>query len=228
MLGTNPGTIKAEIPITLSRPRDRRVSDFEALLDQIYGIMTGRQAEDEALAGPPLAEPSPAQPRSVMLPHASVDGFSGLLEILRDDGGSADLADLADDISLEVDDLLPFVDACLLLGFVTAHDGQLQLTEMGRRFADADIQTSKQLFAQVATERVPLVRTIQNALARADDGALKEAFFLDVLGRQYSDDEARAQLETAIDWGRYGELYEYAADSAEITRNVDTAAAPRD
>jgi NitT/TauT family transport system ATP-binding protein len=184
--------------------------------------MTGREIEEE-LARPAPVEPAPAaaEPRQVMLPHASVDGFSGLLEILRDAGGSADLADLADDLSLEVDDLLPLVDACLLLGFVTTHDGHLQLTDSGRTFADADIQASKQLFAQVAIEYVPLVRTIRLALNRADDGALKEAFFLDLLRRHYSADEARAQLETAIDWGRYGELYEYAADTAEITRNLE-------
>ena len=212
VLGTNPGRVNAEIAIDLARPRDRRTPEFEALLDRIYGIMTGREIEE--------APPRCLRGASIMLPHASVDGFSGLLEILRDAGGVADLADLADDLSLEVDDLLPLVDACLLLGFVSAHDGELRLTEDGRRFADADIQSSKQLFARVALERVPLVRTIRNALARADDGALKEAFFSDLLRRQYSADEAHAQLETAIDWGRYGELYEYAADTAEITRNV--------
>ena len=222
VLGTNPGTIKAEIPIALQRPRDRRGPEFEALLDRIYGIMTGRDVEEE-LSRPAAAAPQPAaaEPGQVMLPHASVDGFSGLLEILRDAGGSADLADLADDLSLEVDDLLPLVDASLLLGFVTTHDGELRLTGTGRRFADADIQSSKQQFATVAREHVPLVRTIHSALQRADDGALKEAFFLDLLRRQYSADEARAQLDTAIDWGRYGELYEYAADTAEITRNLE-------
>jgi NitT/TauT family transport system ATP-binding protein len=222
VLGTNPGTIKAEIAIELERPRDRRAPDFEALLDRIYGIMTGREIQDE-LARPALEAAAPAEPRQIMLPHASVDGISGLLEIVRDAGGRADLADLADDLSLEVDDLLPLVDACLLLGFVTTHDGVLELTDTGRGFADADIQSSKRLFAHVATERVPLMRTIHSALQRADDGALKEAFFLDLLRRQYSADEAQAQLDTAIDWGRYSELYEYAADTAEITRNLDTA-----
>jgi NitT/TauT family transport system ATP-binding protein len=212
ILGTKPGHIRAEIVVGLDRPRDRRRPEFEALLDRIYGIMTGRAAEPAA---------TQAEPRSNMLPPASVDGFSGLLEILRDAGGTADLADFADDLSLEVDDLLPLVDACLLLGFVTADDGELRLTDGGREFADADIQRSKQLFAQVATERVPLVRTIRLALDRADDGALKEAFFLDVLRRNYGADEARAQLETAIDWGRYGELYEYAADTAEVTRHPE-------
>jgi NitT/TauT family transport system ATP-binding protein len=214
VLDTDPGHIKAEIPVGLDRPRDRRTPQFDALLDRIYGIMTGREPELTV---------TPAEPRSIMLPHASVDGFSGLLEIVRDAGGTADLADLASDLSLEVDDLLPLVDACLLLGFATAHDGELRLTDAGREFADADIQTSKQLFAQVATERVPLVRTIRLALDRADDGALKEGFFLDLLRRNYSADDARSQLETAVDWGRYGELYEYAADTAEVIRHLDAS-----
>jgi len=220
VLGTNPGTIKAEVPVALERPRDRHAPQFEALLDRIYGIMTGREATPES-SQPPELPTEPQGPRAAMLPHASVDGFSGLLEILRDAGGSADLADLADDLSLEVDDLLPLVDACVLLGFTTTYDGRLQLTDQGDQFAEADIQASKQLFARIAPERVPLVRTIQNALARAQDGALKQAFFLDLLHRQYSAEEAQAQLDTAIDWGRYGELYEYAADTDEITRNVE-------
>ena len=216
VLGTNPGTIMTEIPVALERPRDRRAGAFEALLDHIYGVMTGREA---------APDPDPAEPRPVLLPQASVDGFSGLLEIVRDAGGAADLADLADDLSLEVDDLLALVDACRLLGFVTAEAGELRLTPTGRAFADADIQSSKRLFAAVATERVPLVRTIHHALARAEDGALKEAFFLDLLRRHYGADQARAQLDTAIDWGRYGELYEYAADTAEITRNLEPSTA---
>ena len=225
VLGTNPGTITAEVPVALDRPRDRHAPRFEVLLDHIYGVMTGRQA-------PELPAPTAGYSRgagdtpAVMLPHASVDGFSGLLEILRDAGGVADIADLADDLSLEVDDLFPLVDACVLLGFATAHRGRLQLTDGGGRFADADIQTSKQLFARVAPERVPLVRTIQSALARADDGALKQAFFIDLLRRNYSAEEAQAQLDTAIDWGRYGELYEYAADTDEITRHVDPEPTP--
>jgi len=40
-----PGTIKAEIPVTLQRPRDRRTPAFEALLDRVYAIMTGREIE---------------------------------------------------------------------------------------------------------------------------------------------------------------------------------------
>ena len=52
------------------------------------------------------------------LPHASVDGLSGLAEILV--SSVHVLADLADELGLEVDDLLPLVDAFELLGFASS------------------------------------------------------------------------------------------------------------
>ncbi len=42
----------------------------------------------------------------------------------------------------------------------------------------------------------------RQALERSDDGALGEGFFLDLLRNNFSEDEARAQLDTAIGWGR--------------------------
>jgi len=60
------------------------------------------------------------------------------------------------------------------------------------------------------------VRSIVRALESTNDGTLNERFFLDLLGRGFTEDEARAQLDTAIDWGRYGELFEYDADDAEL------------
>jgi NitT/TauT family transport system ATP-binding protein len=211
VLGTNPGRIREQIQVELERPRDRRAPAFEALVDRIYSTMTGREPEQPA---------TPARPdgkrEAVMLPHATVDGLSGLAEILHAAGGTADLADLADDLSLEVDDLLPLVDACVLLGFADIKHGQVTLTETGTAFSTADIQTSKQIFAAAARNRVTPIRTIRQALERSDDGALGEGFFLDLLRRNFSEDEARAQLDTAIGWGRYGELFEYDADTDEI------------
>ena len=42
-------------------------------------------------------------------------------------------------------------------------------------------------------------------------------FFLDVLRRGFSAAEARSQLDTAVDWGRYAELYDYDSDDEELT-----------
>ena len=213
VLGTNPGRIKAELTIALERPRDRRDAQFDALVDEIYGIMTERPTA-AALAA---AAEQDAPVQQVMLPHATTDGIAGLAEIVVAGGESADLGDLASLLGFEIDDLFPIIDALTILDFATVHEGRLSLTPTGEQFAGADIQASKEIFRKAVLERVPLVRRIHRALRHSTDGTLREGFFLDLLRNHYSQDEARAQLDTAIDWARYAELFEYDAAHGEIT-----------
>jgi NitT/TauT family transport system ATP-binding protein len=212
VLGTNPGRIKAELTVSLERPRDRRDPQFDALVDEIYGIMTERPTA-AALAA--VAEDAPVQ--QVMLPHATTDGIAGLAEIVVAGGQSPDLGDLASLLGFEIDDLFPIIDALTILDFAIVQDGRLTLTRVGEQFARADIQASKGIFRKAVLERVPLVRRIHRALRHSTDGTLREGFFLDLLRGHYSQDEARAQLDTAIDWARYAELFEYDAARGEIT-----------
>jgi NitT/TauT family transport system ATP-binding protein len=210
VLGTNPGRVRRELPIELPRPRDRRAPEFESLVDEIYGIMTDRPAA----VTPPAAEEGGLE--QVMLPHASVDGIAGLAELILGAGEDAELADLAALVGFEIDALFPLIDAMTLLGFATVENGHIRLTETGEQFATADIQRSKEIFREAALARVPLVRRVHRALQHAVEGTLREGFFLDLLHGHYSNDEARAQLETAIDWGRYAELFEYDSARGEI------------
>lgn len=211
VLGANPGRILTEVRVDIERPRDRRAPAFEALVDQLYGRLTGRatvEAVAEHVAVTPITRP---------LPDASVGGLAGLVEIVYANGGVIGLADLADELNFEIDDLLPLVDAAEMLGLVTVGDGQLVLTEIGTHFTTADIQSSKKIFAHQTRGRAPLVRTICKALTGSADGTLRAGFFLDLLQRGFSADDARRQLDIAIDWGRYGELYDYDSTSDDIT-----------
>jgi NitT/TauT family transport system ATP-binding protein len=219
VLAANPGRITAEINVTLPRPRDRRSPGFEALVDDIYGIMTGREPAVEREAAIARADhPAPGRgtPTDTPLPEASVGGLAGLLEILVARGGEEDLPALAHDLNFEVDDLLPLVDGAVLLDFATVAQADLSVTEAGARFVTADILTSKELFATQAEQRAPLVRSILNALTASINGVIDEEFFLDTLRRGFSPDEARRQLDRAIDWGRYAELYDYDANTGEL------------
>ncbi|HWS45459.1 MAG TPA: nitrate/sulfonate/bicarbonate ABC transporter ATP-binding protein [Acidimicrobiia bacterium] len=220
VLSSNPGRIRAELTNDLARPRDRREPRFEALVDEIYGIMTGREEPSKPAAAPAAAAPARPSPIELPLPAATVGGMAGLLEIVLARGGREDLPALAHDLVFEVDDLLPLVDGAALLGFATVDHADLEISDDGREFVVADILTSKELFARKAAEHAPLVRAITNALAASMDGQLPEAFFLDILRRGFTDDEARHQLDIAIDWGRYGELYEYDANTGQLRREV--------
>ncbi len=215
VLSSNPGRIRAELPVRLPRPRDRQTPGFEQLVDTVYGILTGR--EDAAVVAAEPSDTSAQTPAEMPLPQVSAGGLSGLLEILAARGGQDGLAGLADDLNFEIDDLLPLVDAAEMLGLARVRDAHLEITDQGREFAEADIDTSKALFGAVIAERAPLIKAILGALRATADGTLREGFFLDLLRRGFSADEARHQLDIAIDWGRYGELFDYDAERGELT-----------
>lgn len=215
VLSRNPGHILAEFPIDIERPRDRRSPSFEALVDKLYGLLTG--------TGPAttLVEPGSATPTSHPLPRATVGGLAGLVEIVYGKGGRADIPDIAADLGIDAKDLLPLVDAAALLDFVRVGGAALELTPVGKDFTTAGIQMSKQIFAQQARTRAPLVRTICNALHDCPDRSLRAGFFLDILQQGFSPNDAQQQLDIAIGWGRYAELFDYNTHTDQITAEAD-------
>jgi NitT/TauT family transport system ATP-binding protein len=220
VLGANPGHIRAEVTVDLDRPRDRKSPTFEALVDRLYDLLTGREADRHE------PEPTVATPTARPLPAASVGGLAGLVEIVHARGGRVDLPDIAADLNFEIDDLLPLVDAATMLGFVEVEGGDLTLTAVGKDFTTADIQRSKLLFAEQARHRAPLVRTVCRALAGSADGSVRAGFFLDLLRRGFSAADAQRQLDTAIDWARYGELFDYDTDTDRITADPAAGLVP--
>jgi NitT/TauT family transport system ATP-binding protein len=110
-----------------------------------------------------------------------------------------------------------------MLDLLQVEGADLLLTDTGKEFTTADIQHSKEIFAEQAREHAPLVRTIWRVLNSSADGSLRDGFFLDLLRRGFSTTDAQQQLDTAIDWGRYGELFHYDSGSGQIT--IDPSAA---
>ncbi|MGW1773107.1 ABC transporter ATP-binding protein [Streptomyces sp. NPDC002104] len=213
VLGSRPyGTIKETFAVDLARPRDRAGAEFERIVDAVYAVMTGRAAKT-----PAAAPPAKRTPANTPLPAASVDGMAGLAEIVLQRGtgdGTVDLADLAEELGLEVDDVLPQVDGLELLGLAEVRGLHLVLTARGTAFAGADVQESKELFAEGAME-VPLVHLIHTTLRSSRGGTQRAGFFRDLLSHHYTSEQVEQQLETATDWGRYGELFGYLADGEE-------------
>ena len=213
VLGRNPGHIRTDFKVQLTQPRDRKSEAFTQLVDYIYKVLT---RPDIAPAEAPEQQPGPRvrdqrQMRYQMLPHARPGGVAGLLELLVDKGGREDIYRLADDLSFEIDDLLPIVDAAQLLGFLKVEEGDVALTETGAEFANSEILRQKEIFREAAEQNVLLLRQIRRALEAKSDHTVPEDFFLDMLDEQFSEDECERQMETAITWGRYAELFDFDA-----------------
>ena len=163
VLASNPARIREDFEITLPQPRSRKSEPFEALVDHIYRVLTQPDIQHEM---PAEMKPAPAPPgtttptpRYLMLPHVRAGGIAGFLEILADHGGREDLHRMSHQLMLESDDLLPIVDACVLLGFATVEQGDAEITELGREFAAGDIQQRKQLFREAVLAHVPAAAT---------------------------------------------------------------------
>ena len=146
-----------------------------------------------------------------MLPHARPGGMAGLLELLLDKGGRDDIYRLADDLAFEIDDLLPIVDAAQLLKFLKIEEGDVAITESGAEFANSEILRQKELFRDAAVANVLLLRQIRRALDSKSDHTVPQEFFLDMLDEQFSEEESLRQMETAVTWGRYAELFDFDA-----------------
>jgi NitT/TauT family transport system ATP-binding protein len=128
-----------------------------------------------------------------------------------DHGGKDDIYGLADDLAFEIDDLLPIVDAAQLLGFLTVTEGDAAITPTGAEYANSEILRQKELFRTAAVTNVLLLRQIVRAIEAKSDRTVSEDFFHDMLDEQFSEEETRRQLETAINWGRYAELFDFDA-----------------
>jgi len=212
VLGRNPGHVRTDFKVSLSHPRDRKTAAFTQLVDYIYKVLTQPETKPPALPRPLSGEKASRQPRQQhyqMLPHARPGGIAGLLELVLDHEGKDDIYRLADDLAFEIDDLLPIVDAAQLLGFLTVTEGDAAITPTGAEYANSEILRQKELFRTAAMENVLLLRQIVRAIEAKSDGSVPEDFFQDMLDEQFSEDETILQLETAINWGRYAELFDF-------------------
>lgn len=211
VLGANPGHIRIELP---GLPPAQRAAQSEAhtnLVDLIYRIMTSPQ-EDIAKLMPAqttgqLSVPKP-RPYQV-LPHVSIGDVTGLIELVNTRGGREDLYQIGRSLQLELDDLLPLVEAADLLDMADTQEGDLVLTDAGKHFAEAGVLEEKKVFSDQALTHIRILRHIVQDLQKAPGHVLPEEHVLSLLEPYFGVQEAQAQLETAINWGRYAELFTY-------------------
>jgi len=223
VLGKNPAKIRTDFRVALARPRDRKDARFTNLVDYIYRVLT--RPDLAPAREPEPAEPQRAKPRYQMLPHARRGAIAGLLEMLVDHNGRDDMYRLAAALSFEIDDLLPVIDSAVLLGFAKVEEGDVEITATGRAFAEADILRRKELFRTAALEHIALIRQITRSLQEKADHSLPDTFFEDLLDEHFSEEEAKLQLETAIGWGRYAELFDHDSDTRRFFIPEETPAA---
>jgi NitT/TauT family transport system ATP-binding protein len=203
LLSSDPGRIRNEVKIDLPRPRNVDSMAVRGLIDEVYGLVTMRPVQEAAAA--------PAQHLGYRLPETDVNRIEGVLDLLADPpfNGRADLPQLAEEAELPDEELFPTYEALGLLALAQIEKGDITLTPLGRRYAEAEHTLRQEIFGQQLLMHVPIIAHIREKLEADQSGTLPEGPFIERLGEFLKEDEAKRVLEIAIEWGRYGEVFEY-------------------
>jgi NitT/TauT family transport system ATP-binding protein len=212
VLGRNPARVRADFRLPFPQPRERTSPEFLLYVDYIYKLLT----QPELLAEPPGGPDSQPKRPYRLLPHARPGSIAGLVELLNDRGGKEDLYRMAEELQMDVDDILPIVEAATLLAFVKSERGDIELTVNGVAFAEADISTRRDIFREAALSHVTLLQQMNTSLARKSSHTMPLELFRDILQEHFSDADVERQIDTALNWGRYGEIFTYDSESDRL------------
>lgn len=211
LFNNNPGSIRADLRVTLPFPRSDLDPRFRNQVDRIYTLMTTLPQEGKGQEG--------VMGLGYRLPDASVSEITGLLEILDapEHQGSMGLPELADTLMHDIDDLFPLTELLQILRFARVEQGDIIITGEGKAFVNADILERKKIFSVHLKKYVPLARYINDQLTRHPRHRALEEQFLSLLEDELSEEEAERVLSTVIEWGRYAELFAYDYNSGVLS-----------
>jgi NitT/TauT family transport system ATP-binding protein len=206
ILSHNPARVRADLSLDMPYPRDKNTKEFKYLVDRLYTILTRPREE----------VPFAMRDRYQFLPHAMVGAVSGLMELVHDRGDKADIFALSSELAMDVDDIFPLLEAAVFLGLGRVREGDFFTTDKGRAFSEADALKKKEIFRDTAINNIQLIKQVVQVLSSASKHRMSEEFFIEILKNHFTPEEAWTQLETAIDWGRYAELFAYDYNSGEL------------
>ncbi|MCK4607844.1 MAG: nitrate/sulfonate/bicarbonate ABC transporter ATP-binding protein [Gammaproteobacteria bacterium] len=209
VFGNSPNNIRAELPVNIPHPRNDQDIRVRKMIDHIYTLMTS-----------PLGHGYKVIDLGYRLPKVELSEITGFMDVLKEPeyrDRRIDLPELADEFSMEIDDLFPITDALEILRLARISQGDIELSEIGKQFSDADILARKKIFANQLMNYVPLARHIRRVLDERPGQRAAEERFLRELEDYLSEDVAEEVLAIVIEWGRYAEIFAYDYNNGQLS-----------
>lgn len=148
------------------------------------------------------------------IPRAHLSVVAGLLKILEDYEGKVDAAKIADELMLELDDILPAIEAAEMLGFIKVDAGDLILTDKGREYLAGNSMQRKKTLNQ-ALSKIDLFKWIIEQLKSRGNEMSKEEL-IRLLEEEMPDVDAAKMVKWIIEWGRHALILRYDSNSETI------------
>ncbi|MBI5448187.1 MAG: nitrate/sulfonate/bicarbonate ABC transporter ATP-binding protein [Gammaproteobacteria bacterium] len=204
---SDPGTVMADLKVNLEHPRNDQDVPYRKIVDEIYGLMLSLPHAKKGIAGIRFKHIDLAY----RLPDVNISELSGLIEMIGSPEyeGRVGLAELAEALHLNIDDLFPLIELAEIFRFSQIVEGEVELTLAGKLFADSDILERKKMFARHLIKYIPFAKRIRWVLDERPGHRASKERFLAELEDFLSEDEAERVLKVIIEWGRYAEIFAY-------------------
>jgi NitT/TauT family transport system ATP-binding protein len=148
----------------------------------------------------------------IVLPDCGLSRIVGLLEIVHDNKDQVNFMELAKDLDLEIEYLLPPLTAAELLGFLGVSAGTISLTKKGVQVVNAGILKRKEIVREAVRE-LDLFKKVLSLLKAKKRVPRKQLHR--VLRADLGEKETEITLQRLTDWGRYSELLGFDSNTQE-------------
>jgi NitT/TauT family transport system ATP-binding protein len=211
VLGANPGRLRTILENKLPRPRNYRSYEFNALVDQLHEIITGKELPDQ----PPMMSRS-GLPAMEPLPETTSSEIVGLLEYLDARGGSEELFRIAADTHREFGDIIRTVRAAEMLEFVDTPKRMVLLDVAGRKFLSGTAEQRQAIWREQLL-KLRLFREIYDAIQRQPEHKVHQDFVEETIILRLPQENHEKTFQTFVRWARFGNLLAYDENTQELS-----------
>ena len=220
VMGTNPGHIRAEIVNDLPYPRDEQAPGFRRMVARIHELIAETFMPDAPANVATALQPKiTREPPIEALPNVQIGAMIGLVEVIADQGGNADIFDLSQKIGKDYGSTLYMVKAAELLDLVDTPKHLVLLTDLGKRFSDGDINARKRILHELFGT-LKIVQLTTNLLRTDENLRVPIEKLIERVSEWLPNENPHQTVEVLVSWGRFAEYFGYNDDTKEVYLDV--------
>lgn len=219
VMGINPGHIRREILNDLPYPRDEQSPAFLRMVSQIHTLITETLMPDAPVATSLLPKQQNKEPPIETLPNVQIVEIIGLLEAIADQGGSADIFELAHDTGKDFGRTLYLAKGAELLELVDTPKQNVILTDLGRHFVAGDINVRKRMLHELFGA-LRIVQMTSNLLRKYESLRLPVEALTERVGEWLPNENPHQIVNALVSWGRFAEYFGYNDDTKEVYLDI--------
>ena len=207
VMGTRPGRVREIVEVSLPHPREYESPNFQRMVQRLRTSIISEHLPESPAA--PSATPD-APPRLEPLPDVTLSEVFGMMELLHDRGGKADIFELEALTEYDFGRTLAVVKAGEMLDLLETPKNEVYLTEVGEAVLSADAAGRRERIGR----QLLALRTFQyvrRMLEEAPDRRLDEDVVVEELCVRLPSTDPHAMFRTITGWGRFGGLFEYSS-----------------